>query len=257
ALFDMGCYEVSLGDTLGVGTAPQVRELIEYLGSQGITVNKLAGHFHDTYGQALANIWEAFKCGITTFDSSVAGLGGCPFAPGARGNAATEDVVYMFENAGVRTGVDLEKLADVGVWISDELGQENQSRAGLALSTRKARSQPLERKADTDEAGWSLLRESDKLLVPEKRASGKTVLGNYQQSNIFPPQKIKRKHEAFHEQEEVVSQIVVTASGRVFCAGMDLRAVAPGDNHGSQAALLNGITHLLGSIDNSARDHNC
>ncbi|KAL1877420.1 hypothetical protein Daus18300_002405 [Diaporthe australafricana] len=178
ALLAMGCYEVSLGDTTGVGTVQQVRELIEYLGNHGIKPNKLAGHFHDTRGQGVANVWEAYKCGVKTFDSSVAGLGGCPFAPGAKGNVATEDIVYLFDNAGIRTGVDLKKLADVGVWISKELGEENQSRAGVALSTRGARSQPLRHQKDTDKADWSLMRDTSNVLVLIKGTSGKIVLNN-------------------------------------------------------------------------------
>lgn len=175
ALLAIGCYEVSLGDTTGVGTAQQVRELIEYLGHQGIKPNKLAGHFHDTYGQGLANVWEAYKCGLKTFDSSVAGLGGCPFAPGANGNVATEDIVYMFDKAGIPTGVDLKRLADVGVWISKELGQKNQSHAGVVLSTRGANSQPLRYKKVTEKAE---LRGTDNVRVLGKGGSGKIVLDN-------------------------------------------------------------------------------
>lgn len=98
-LLDVGCYEVSLGDTLGVGSPSNVRTLLIYLLSNGIPLEKLAGHFHDTYGQAVANVWEAYSHGTRVFDSSVAGLGGCPFAEGAKGNVASEDLVYMFHNA--------------------------------------------------------------------------------------------------------------------------------------------------------------
>ncbi|KAJ6115933.1 hypothetical protein N7523_006350 [Penicillium sp. IBT 18751x] len=133
-LLDAGCYEVSLGDTLGIGSPSTVRSLLTYLLSNGIPREKLAGHFHDTYGQALANVWEAYNCGLQVFDSSIAGLGGCPFAPGAKGNLASEDLVYMFHNAGIETGVDLSKLVETGVWISDQLSKTYDSRAGTALA---------------------------------------------------------------------------------------------------------------------------
>lgn len=111
----MGCYEVSLGDTVGTGCAADVEKLMYQLTHAGIRTGNLAGHFHDTYGQALANVWAAYQCGIRTFDSSVAGLGGCPFAPGAKGNVATEDVLYLFQQAGIQTNVDLPQLVGVGV----------------------------------------------------------------------------------------------------------------------------------------------
>ncbi|KAJ5887780.1 hypothetical protein N7495_007821 [Penicillium taxi] len=133
ALLGAGCYEVSLGDTLGIGSPADVRRLLKYLISHGISPDRLAGHFHDTYGQAVANVWEAYQCGIRVFDSSVSGLGGCPFAPGAKGNVASEDVVYMFHNAGIETGVDLAKLAVTGDWISRLLGTVNHSRVGPAI----------------------------------------------------------------------------------------------------------------------------
>ncbi|KAJ5167775.1 aldolase [Penicillium canariense] len=136
SLLDAGCYEVSLGDTTGIGSPSNVHSLIKYLISNGIPLEKLAGHFHDTYGQAVANVWEAYTCGMRVFDSSVGGLGGCPFAPGAKGNVASEDLVYMFHNAGIHTGVDLPKLVEVGDWISRTLSMTNSSRAGTALSVK-------------------------------------------------------------------------------------------------------------------------
>ena len=136
-LFDKGCYEVSLGDTIGVGTAGQARELIEVLVKQ-VPVQQLAAHFHDTYGQALANIHAVMQCGITVIDSSVAGLGGCPYAKGATGNVATEDVVYMLDGMGIETGIDMDKLLEAGRFISDFLGREPVSRAATALLRKKA-----------------------------------------------------------------------------------------------------------------------
>lgn len=133
-LLRAGCYEVSLGDTIGVGSPTDVRRLITYLANNGIPLEKLAGHFHDTYGQAVANVWEAYNCGLRVFDSSVGGLGGCPFAPGAKGNVASEDLVYMFHNARIETGVDLSKLVDTGLWISRQFSTSSCNRISTAIT---------------------------------------------------------------------------------------------------------------------------
>ncbi|MCL7463320.1 hydroxymethylglutaryl-CoA lyase [Pseudomonas sp. NW5] len=130
-LFEMGCYEVSLGDTIGTGTAGKTRALIEAVG-RDIPRDKLAGHFHDTYGQALANIYASLLEGIQVFDSSVAGLGGCPYARGASGNVASEDVLYLLNGLGIHTGVDLELLIQAGERICALLGRENGSRVARA-----------------------------------------------------------------------------------------------------------------------------
>jgi hydroxymethylglutaryl-CoA lyase len=136
-LLEKGCYEVSLGDTIGVGTAGLATELIEVLSRQ-LPVAQLAAHFHDTYGQALANIHAVMQCGVAVVDSSVAGLGGCPYAKGATGNVATEDVVYMLHGMGIETGVDMDKLLEAGRFISDFLGREPVSRAATALLRKRA-----------------------------------------------------------------------------------------------------------------------
>jgi hydroxymethylglutaryl-CoA lyase len=136
-MLEKGCYEVSLGDTIGVGTAGLATELIEVLSRQ-VPVAQLAAHFHDTYGQALANIHAVMQCGIAVVDSSVAGLGGCPYAKGATGNVATEDVVYMLHGMGIETGVDMGKLLEAGRFISDFLGREPVSRAATALLRKQA-----------------------------------------------------------------------------------------------------------------------
>ena len=135
ALFDMGCYEVSLGDTIGVGTAGHFKRLLDYLLLQN-SVDKLAVHCHDTYGQALANICASLEYGIATVDASVAGLGGCPYALNATGNVASEDVVYMLEGMGISTGIDLDRLIEVGQSISELLGKPTNSNVGRARSTR-------------------------------------------------------------------------------------------------------------------------
>ncbi|MEO1015868.1 MAG: hydroxymethylglutaryl-CoA lyase [Pseudomonadota bacterium] len=130
-LFDAGCAEISLGDTIGVGTPRRTAEMIRAV-RDAVPVESLAGHFHDTYGQALANVWTAYEMGVRTFDASVAGLGGCPYAKGASGNVASEDVVYSFERSGVSTGVNLDALIDTAVWISAALERRPESKVTLA-----------------------------------------------------------------------------------------------------------------------------
>ncbi|MBX3726421.1 MAG: hydroxymethylglutaryl-CoA lyase [Xanthomonadales bacterium] len=136
ALHDMGCREISLGDTIGVGTARRAAAMVRAVATE-VPVARLAVHFHDTYGQALANLLACLDEGITVVDSSVAGLGGCPYARGATGNVASEDVVYLLHGLGLATGVDLARLADTGDWISRSLGRDNASRAGRALAARR------------------------------------------------------------------------------------------------------------------------
>lgn len=130
-LYAMGCYEVSLGDTIGTGTAGATRRLFEVVGAQ-VPRDKLAGHFHDTYGQAIANIYASLLEGIHVFDSSIAGLGGCPYAKGASGNVATEDVVYLLDGLGINTGIDLATLMRAGLQISHVLGRPTGSRVAKA-----------------------------------------------------------------------------------------------------------------------------
>ena len=136
ALYDMGCYEVSLGDTIGVGTPRKTQAMIEAC-LKHVPAAKLAGHYHDTYGQALANIYASMELGVATFDSSVSGLGGCPYAKGASGNVATEDVLYLLEGLGIETGVDLDKVVDTGSWISSFLKREPGSKAGRAIAAKR------------------------------------------------------------------------------------------------------------------------
>jgi hydroxymethylglutaryl-CoA lyase len=136
-LYAMGCYEISLGDTIGTGTPARIQAMIDAVAAQ-VPVAKLAGHYHDTYGQALANILASLELGIATFDSSVAGLGGCPYAPGASGNVASEDVLYMLDGLGIATGIDLAKLASVGQFISAALGRAPASKVAQALVAKAA-----------------------------------------------------------------------------------------------------------------------
>lgn len=137
ALDEMGCYEVSLGDTIGVGTPGKARAMVDAV-AEAIPVDRLALHFHDTYGQALANILACLEAGVATIDTAVAGLGGCPYAPGASGNVASEDVVYMLNGLGITTGIDLDALVETGIFISQALGRTPTSKAAQALAARKA-----------------------------------------------------------------------------------------------------------------------
>ncbi len=131
----LGCDEIDIADTIGVGTARQVQQVFAHV-SRDFPLARLAGHFHDTYGQALANIYAALEVGVTIFHSSVAGLGGCPYAKGATGNVATEDVLYMMHGLGITTGIDLDAVVDAGQFISQHLGRKAASRAGNAIAAR-------------------------------------------------------------------------------------------------------------------------
>lgn len=133
-LADMGCYEISLGDTIGTGTPLKAKQMLEAV-VKHVPVERLAAHFHDTYGQALANLYAVLEEGVAVLDASVAGLGGCPYAKGASGNVATEDVLYMLNGLGISTGVDLQKLVATGTWISSQLNRRNGSKVGQALQT--------------------------------------------------------------------------------------------------------------------------
>ena len=137
ALFEMGCYEVSLGDTIGSGTPEKTKVMIEAV-ARRVPLKKIAGHFHDTWGMAIANIYSALQLGVSAFDSSVAGLGGCPYAAGASGNVATEDLVWLLKGLGIDSGVDLVSLIDTAQWISNELGREPASRVARAVIAKRA-----------------------------------------------------------------------------------------------------------------------
>ena len=135
-LHEMGCYEVSLGDTIGVGTPGAVQRMLDEVALL-VPVAQLAGHYHDTWGQALANIYASLERGVAVFDASVAGLGGCPYAAGASGNVATEDVAYLMNGLGIETGIDLGLLVDAGAWICAELGREPASKVARAVMAKR------------------------------------------------------------------------------------------------------------------------
>ncbi|WP_339936730.1 hydroxymethylglutaryl-CoA lyase [Undibacterium luofuense] len=133
---DLGCDEIDIADTIGTGTARHVQQVMQTVSSE-FPLTQIAGHFHDTYGQALANIYASLEAGVTIFHSSVAGLGGCPYAKGATGNVATEDVLYLLHGLGIRTGIDLDQVVDAGQFISAHLGRPAASRAGNALAAKR------------------------------------------------------------------------------------------------------------------------
>ncbi|MGB1262225.1 MAG: hydroxymethylglutaryl-CoA lyase [Cognaticolwellia sp.] len=136
-LYQMGCYEISLGDTIGVGTPASVTKMLQAVSAR-VPVDKLAVHFHDTYGQALSNIYAALQAGITVVDSAIAGLGGCPYAKGASGNVATEEVLYMLNGLGITSDIDFEKLLAAGWFISDKLGKAANSKVSMAYRAKQA-----------------------------------------------------------------------------------------------------------------------
>lgn len=137
-LLDIGSHHIGIADTIGVGTAGRVQRVME-AAMKRVPLAELSGHFHDTYGQALANIYACLQLGVHTFDASVAGLGGCPYAKGATGNVATEDVVYLLHGLGIHTGIDLDALVDAGAFISDALGRPTASRVARATLAKRAR----------------------------------------------------------------------------------------------------------------------
>jgi hydroxymethylglutaryl-CoA lyase len=136
-LADLGCDMIDIGDTIGTGTPLRTQAVFE-AALRVVPIGRLAGHFHDTYGMAVANVYASLEVGVSTFHASVAGLGGCPFAKGATGNVATEDLLYLFEGLGIETGVDLGKVVAIGDWISSQIGRKSASRAGSALAAKAA-----------------------------------------------------------------------------------------------------------------------
>lgn len=136
-MLELGCYQVSLGDTIGIGSPNKIKKVLYELEHVSRDMDNYAIHCHDTYGQALVNVYASLECGITVFDSSVAGLGGCPYADGASGNVATEDLLYFLHGQGFETGVNLDKIAEIGDFISTQLQRRNQSKAGVAILAKK------------------------------------------------------------------------------------------------------------------------
>ncbi|GAB1213875.1 hypothetical protein ATERTT37_003028 [Aspergillus terreus] len=239
ALLSMGCYEVSLGDTTGVGRPETVRELLTYLVDNSIPVERLAGHFHDTYGHAAANAWEAYTCGIRVFDSSVAGLGGCPFAPGSKGNVATEDLVFMFHNAGVDTGVNLLKLMETGIWISRILGAKRSCppKQQQVLKFDQATSVSL------PTSQWVPTQKIGNILVYRSGSSVKIVLNRAKTGNTLTHKMILDLTHLIHHysEKDTISTIVITGKGRFFCMGLEYGKAGPA----GESPELKSLTRLL------------
>lgn len=257
-LLDMGCYEVSLGDTLGTGAPDTVRGLLTYLVDNKVPTDRLAGHFHDTYGRAVANAWEAYCCGLRVFDSSVGGLGGCPFAPGAEGNVASEDLVYMFHSEGIQTGVNILHLLRTGVWISQALSRPYATRAGRALalkhkmlpSAHRTTVQPVIHPTTK----WSPIGKganySDRLLVYRSGSNLKVVLNRPKKGNAL---KLKMVSDLVNliekcNTEPSISRIIVSAKGNFFCMGVD-SAMEPAEAESP----LDQLTRLFKVIEHSRK----
>lgn len=236
-------------------------KLLEYLKSEGIPFEKLAGHFHDTYGQALANIWVAYQHGIRAFDSSVGGLGGCPYAPGAKGNVASEDVVYMFEQAGVQTGVDLAQLATTGAWISGQLKKKNDSRAGSAVVAKSAKSaKAIEGTKEHDSAqllNWLPQQAvaAEGLQFFRSGTNVKVVLNRPRNGNALTTAMITGLSGLMERlaQDQTVTRVVITANGKFFCTGMDLgkSSSTVSQDEATIEAQFNRLTKLFDLITNA------
>ncbi|EME43723.1 hypothetical protein DOTSEDRAFT_79729 [Dothistroma septosporum NZE10] len=236
----MGCYEVGFGDTLGVGTASQTRALLEVL-LERVAPSQLAGHFHDTYGQALSNVVAAYDMGVRSFDASVAGLGGCPYAKGAQGNLATEDLVYMLESSGVKTGIDLVELSKAGDWIAARVGVPNRSRAGVAMLAKSVGDAKTSvstkdnvassKSSSAEVAGnlasgteWVDLVSTGDVLVYKRGTTAKIVLNRPQRGNSMSRSMLESLTTLFRDLSEdaAIFHIILAAKGRYFCTGMDL-----------------------------------
>lgn len=257
-LLAMGCYEISLGDTLGVGTPYETERLIKFLLSSGIPIQKLAGHFHDTYGQAIGNIWAAYCCGMRVFDSSVAGLGGCPYAPGAKGNVATEDVVYMFDRAGIKTGVDLDRLVETGVWISQQLNKANDSRTGSAFSAKRLAELQFDKskkKSESASLKWDQQVAPEGLKVFRNGTNIKVTLDRPRNGNALTTTMISGLTKFMEKigDDSSITRVIITATGKFFCTGMDLSKGGSPVSQGQATvdAQYQRLTKLFETISNS------
>jgi hydroxymethylglutaryl-CoA lyase len=265
-MLEMGCHEVGLGDTLGVGTPRDTQKLLEFL-LRDVSANKLAGHFHDTYGQAVANVMRAYDMGIRSFDSSVAGLGGCPYAKGAKGNLATEDMVYMFEQSGIDTGVNLQALSLVGEWISQQLKLPNSSRAGAALvanaqSAAEAAStvKNPENKEGTYTAApskstreWKVVEDTGELRVTRAGTAVKITLTRGGKGNSMTPGMVDGLTRLFRDfaNDKSIFHIILNAEGRFFCTGMDLSSDTDRTSKSAESSYYNKVMDMFTAIDES------
>lgn len=216
----------------------------------------LAGHFHDTYGGAVANVWEAYKCGLRAFDSSVAGLGGCPFALGAKGNVASEDLVYMFERSGIHTGVDQSKLVETGEWISRQLSIANSSRASAALWA-KHKQTAVSKSPKEVSVSWKLVKQTEGLQLFRSGVNLRINLNRPKNGNALTAIMAQDLTEAVTNagRDATVSRIILTGSGKFFCTGMDLGkgSTAVGQGGSSSNAQFDRLTNLFEAIDQSPK----
>ena len=246
-LLDLGCYEISLGDTIGVGTPGEVEALLTDLFDNGVPKSSLAGHFHDTYGMGVANAIKAWQMGIRVFDASVGGLGGCPFAQGAKGNVATEDLVYAFNGLGVRTGVDLGALVDIGHWVSRAIGRENASRVGVALMAKKGQQQPNTTPLTPPPTPPPT---SDEALIVNRVGSVLWLtLNRPKKGNVLSNDLIEAivKNFESHETDTTLHSIVLTGHGKYFCTGMDLAATT------SSSSRFESLRKIFEVINNTSK----
>jgi len=192
-----------------------------------VPASRLAGHFHDTYGQAIANVIVSYEMGIRTFDSSIAGLGGCPFAKGAKGNLATEDLVYTMQKMGYCRDIDLDKLVSTGTWISQKLQIQNGSRAGAALASKSVGSKLLDLQQPIAQKPATLLQSTNEYRISRRGANIEICLTRAKNGNALTCSMIKGLTSLFKElhADTSVFHIVLTAEGRYFCTGMDLKDV--------------------------------
>lgn len=225
-----------------------------------IPANKLAGHYHDTYGQGVSNVSKSYEMGIRSFDSSVAGLGGCPYAKGATGNVATEDIVYMFEKSGVPTGIDLEKLAAVGDWISREVGVKNSSRAGPAIVAKGAGDSVLVAKAESQSSAkpdWKVVSDSGEHRVSRAGNTVKLTLTRSKNRNALSNSMVEGIIKLFNDlaDDPTVFNILLDAEGPSFCSGLDLSTSgsAASNDQDSKDAYYQKIEGLFSSIANSPK----
>lgn len=226
ALLDGGCYEVSLGDALGVGTPADVERLFTKL-LRTIPAASVAGHFHDTYGQALANVVKAYELGIRTFDSSVAGLGGCTFAKGAKGHLSTEDLVYTLEKLGVSTSVNLNELVKTVTWISQQIGIPNGSRDGSAIAAKLHDLKPAPKSFFPPQT-WQVLERTEDYRARRNGVNVEICLTRGKNGNALTITMIKALIRLFrsYSLNQSAFRIILSAEGKYFCTGVDLKGTS-------------------------------
>ncbi|KAJ0416298.1 hypothetical protein BJY00DRAFT_326345 [Aspergillus carlsbadensis] len=259
---DMGCYEVGLGDTLGVGTSAMTQRLLDRVLAD-VPATRISGHFHDTYGQGVANVVAAYAMGLRTFDTAVAGLGGCPYAKGAKGNVASEDVIYTLENSGISTGVDLNKLSRVGAWISREIGIPYGSRAGAALLAKQDSTSPADTKGGPQPAKaatkvptkrqWSVVEETPDYRVTRAGPVVKITLTRPRHGNTLTVPMLDGLTQLFTSLagDMSVFHIVLAAEGKFFSTGMDLSGSTMTTDTDKEHGYHAKINNLFTAIDNS------